>query len=250
MASINSLVDKPVEGLLYLPRSTGYAIPSMDSFKNIPIVGIARRQISFSAPCIYHDTFKSGYLAAQYLLRLGRRHLAFVAAVQPNSGIRTVQDLERLAQDSQAGSYPAIDRWNGYRQALTEAEVPYQSSHVIIGEFSLNGGFESGQRILSIPAPIDGIIAGSDMTAMGILSVLKQQGIRVPEDISVIGCNDDRLSSLCSPSLSTVRHDSYELGRRAVKMLNAMLSGEAVEDDMIDVTLIVRNSTIAKPPTV
>ena len=244
--AIANLIDKPLDGLIYLPRSTGYAIPKIDYFKDIPIVGISRRHIAFETACVYSDNVRSGYLATQYLLKLGRTSLAFVAAVQPGSGIRTVEDLERTAGQEDAGAYVAADRWRGYRAALQEAGVPYTQERVVIGEFSKHGGFESGQRILCIPGGVDGVVAGSDMTAMGIVSVLQSQGISVPESVSIVGCNDDSLASLCRPGLTTIRHESGELGRQAIRMLNDLTEGLRVENRMIDVSLVVRDSTVAK----
>jgi len=245
-AAIANLVDKPLDGLIYLPRSIGYAIPKINYFKDIPIVGISRRYLSCAAACVYSDSKKSGYMATRYMLRLGRTNLVFVAAVQPGSGIRTVEDLEHIAHTEQGGAYAAADRYLGYRQALAEADIPYDPDRVVIGEFTRLGGFETGQRILCIPGGVDGVIAGSDMIAAGIISVLQGQGIAVPQDISVMGCNDDSLTQLYSPSISTIHYHYEETGMQAVRMLNALLDGKAVEDCIMDVSLVARDSTTAK----
>ena len=244
--AISNLIDKPLDGLMYLPRSTGYDIPRIDYFKDIPIVGLSRRHISFASACVTSDNRQSGYLAAQYLLRLGRRDLIFVAAVQPGSGIESVAQLEQVAHSSEAGAYAAADRYLGFRQALSEAGVDYDPQRVLIGEFRRTGGIETGQRILSCPGPIDGVVAASDMTAAGIISVLQGQGIDVPGEISVVGCNDDSLSSLYFPSITTIRHDSERMGRLAVQMLNDLCTGKPVQSVMTGVTLVARESTTRK----
>lgn len=241
--ALANLVNKPVDALIYLPRHVGVPPRHLDYFKETPIVGVGRRYLGFSAPCVYHDAVKSGYISAKYLISLGCKRIAFVAGLYHTGYVSTPAQLEEMAASPLAGTHVAADRFSGYKQALDEADIPYDPSLVIISGFTLANGRSAAQQLI-ILGNVDGIIAANDLTAHTMLLCLQEQGYKVPEDISIIGFDDIYIARASNPPITTVRQDFRKMGQQALLMANRLLDKEVVcEDIMLDVELIVRKST-------
>jgi len=135
------------------------------------------------------------------------------------------------------------DRLTGYRQALAQADIPYDETLVAEGDFSEESGFFAMERLLR--AEPTAVFAASDVMAMGAVKALTQAGRRVPDDISVGGYDDDPIATLMSPPLTTVQQPVVDLGRRAAEMLIHLLEhpGAPVQPQLLSTRLIVRGST-------
>ena len=250
MAAISNLVNKPLDGVIYLPRHVGLPLRELEYFKEIPIVGVGRRTLGFSAPCVYSDNEKSGYLACRYLLSLDRARPAFVAGLLPQrqgeAYIHSREDFFALLRSPNAGAYIATDRFLGFRRALQEEDIPFQESQLFLSGFGRESGAGVAREIL-LDRMADGVVAPNDHSAIGMLQTFREQGYRVPEDISVIGFDDVPEAEFAIPALTTIHQQTEEMGRQAVRLVNRLLEGERdVEDVRLDVSIVTRASTSRK----
>jgi len=138
-------------------------------------------------------------------------------------------------------------RLDGYRSALDRAGLKYDPRLVREGDFHHEGGFAAGAGLLSLAEPPTAIFAGSDQQALGVYEAARQRGLRVPEDLSVVGFDDLPVARWASPPLSTVRQPLAEMGRAAAQMLGDLINGITLRTSRIELSteLIVRESTAA-----
>ncbi|WP_162877885.1 LacI family DNA-binding transcriptional regulator [Trinickia diaoshuihuensis] len=140
-----------------------------------------------------------GYTATECLIAAGHRRIGFING-------ETWQDA-------------AKDRLKGYRQALATADLPFDESLVRDGDWSSGKGYELTLSLMREPNPPTAIFCGNDLTAIGAIEAIKQLGLRVPEDVSVMGYDDQEIARHTHPPLTTVVLPNYELGRWAVETL-------------------------------
>jgi LacI family transcriptional regulator len=140
-----------------------------------------------------------GHLATEYLLNAGHRRIGYING-------EPWQDASK-------------DRLKGYRTALATADLPFAPELVRDGDWSSGLGFEHTLSLMHEPNPPSAIFCANDLTALGAIEAIKQLGLRVPEDISILGYDDQEIARHTHPALSTVVLPNYELGRWAVETL-------------------------------
>jgi LacI family transcriptional regulator len=160
-------------------------------------------------------------LGTRYLVERGARRIATIAGPQ---------DMP-----------PGVDRLRGWRTSLEAAGVP--ADLVETGDFTAASGAAAMRRLLERDPSIDGLFAANDQMAMGALSVLAEAGRRVPDEVAVVGFDDDRYAATTMPALTTVRQPAAQMGAEMASKLIRLIEGESVESDTILPTeLIVRAS--------
>ena len=118
-----------------------------------------------------------------------------------------------------------MDRFNGYRRALAENNIDFKDEYLIIGNLSLEAGTEAADTILKMDPLPDGVLVANDNCAIGCMLSLKQAGIRIPEDIAFVGFNNDPVSKVIEPNLTTINYPGYEMGEVAARNLINHLNG-------------------------
>jgi LacI family transcriptional regulator len=174
--------------------------------KSQPVVVTGR---SLSAPGLFSldfDNFEGGRLATHHLLTLGHRSIAFIAGDPRHPD--------------------ANERLRGYRAALAAAEVPFRPELVVPGQYSEDSGRMAVERLLDSREPFTAIFASNDQMAFGAGLALHRRGMRVPEDVSLVGFDDLAGALYSIPPLSTVHQPVYELGRLAATAMLQLLVGE------------------------
>jgi LacI family transcriptional regulator len=138
-------------------------------------------------------------------------------------------------------------RLDGYRSALDRAQVSYRPELIRHGDFQHEGGFLRGSELLDLPEPPTAIFAGSDQQALGVYEAARQHGLRVPQDLSIVGFDDLPVARWISPPLTTVRQPLTEMGRTAASMLGDLIDGKPLPTRRVELSteLIVRESTAA-----
>lgn len=129
--------------------------------------------------------------------------------------------------------------------------LPARPEWIIRGDFSLESGHDAAAKILEMEDRPTAVFCSADMVAFGLISGLQAAGLRVPEDISVVGFDDIEMSEFYVPALTTIRQDRHKLGRKAAEVLLARLVPGADSprtEEPLPVELVVRSST-APPPT-
>lgn len=175
-------------------------------------------------PCVNPDNVHGGYLATQHLIKLGRKRIAFLASTLSHYSIR--------------------QREKGYRQALYEAQMLMPPEYEVIAsplvdtEQSL---IYAMNELLNLPTPPDAIFAYNDVTAMIAINMCEQRGLKVPEDVAIVGFDNIETAAWGRPSLTTVAVDKHKLGHQAVSLLLSNALQE--KNQLLPVKLVIRESS-------
>jgi LacI family transcriptional regulator len=140
----------------------------------------------------------------------------------------------------------AEDRVAGYLRALTEAGLDIDPALVCYGQYSLKSGYTMTQQMLTVTPRPSALFAGNNFIAIGALRALRDAGLRVPEDLALVGFDDLPEDLVVDPFLTVAAQPAYEMGRRATELLLARLSGEApaeYQDVVLPTEIIIRGSS-------
>lgn len=224
---IEKFVDMRVDGIISVPSHN--PAPNVSHYlqaseQGIPLCFITTYYNDIAAPCIMTDLSHGSYCLTKYLLEAGHRCIAYIV------GNRAVP-VSNL-------------RLEGYLAAYRETKYPFSQDWIFVDEVTFDGGYQSTKKILEKFRP-DAILTVNDFMAMGVLKCLKEQGLRVPEDISVAGYDDLLYASLLETPLTTVRQPVEQMCRRAVTMmLEQIKTGQSTcEKVLLTPQLMVREST-------
>jgi LacI family transcriptional regulator len=179
--------------------------------------------------------------------------LASVGATNWAGGLAATDHLvglghRRIAAIGGPGNYLCSRaRIDGYRSALETAGIEYDPGLVRHGDFQHEGGFTLGGELLDLPRRPTAIFAGSDQQALGVYEAARVRGLRVPQDLSVVGFDDLPVSRWVSPPLTTVRQPLAEMGQAAAQMLGDLIEGLPLRTTRVELStqMIVRESTAA-----
>ena len=158
-------------------------------------------------PKVFTDNVTGGYLACRHLIEAGHRRIAHITGPVGLFSVR-----ERLA---------------GYRQALAEADIRFDATLVQCGAYDRRFGQVAAQAMLALPTRPTAVFAGSDYVAVGVLETLRDKGLDVPKDISLVGFDDMEFASLLMPPITTMRQSVRELGRTSVRILMEALTADS-----------------------
>ena len=198
--------------------------------KQIPIV-LACENISEEMkefPSVRIDNPAAAMEATNYLISLGHKKIAFIRG--------------------RSNSTLTLGRENGYRQAMTAAGITVEDEWVLEGQMSIEGARRSTRQLVNGRVPPTAIFCSNDEMAMAAIHEIKANGLRVPEDISVIGFDDIRFAEIMDPPLTTVGQPAIEIGERATYRLLQAIDGAEIGQatETVPHRLVVRRST-AKP---
>ncbi|MBQ4437057.1 MAG: LacI family DNA-binding transcriptional regulator [Clostridia bacterium] len=190
---------------------------------SIPLVFVDQEVAGRKTSSVIYESFEHGRMAAQYLLGLGHRDLMHIFGV--------------------ANNYDSIQRLAGFEAALKEAGVPLRKENILSGRFERAAAYRSMHRYLQEGYALpDAVFAANDLSALGCIEALKEYSIRVPEDISVIGCDDNLLSRYVTPGLTTIRTHMEELGVEAAKEVFRLITEKEGRIVRLPGDIIVRHS--------
>ena len=221
---IGALRARRVDGLIILTgRLSDAALAAHAS--ELPVVVTGRNCKAPGLCALSFDNFEGARLAAQHLLDLGHRRIAFI------SGDPRHPD--------------AKERLRGYRSALEAAGVAHAPALVMPGDYTENSGLVAVERLLESREPFSAILAANDQMAFGAALALHRRRLRVPDDVSLVGFDDLASAVYSTPPLSTVHHPVYELGQLAAQAMLQMLAGQTPTVALPSPRFIVRESTQA-----
>jgi len=222
--AINLLLAKRVDGLLITPVQD-----KDDDIKNlidanIPFVIVGRDFENIEVDAVYNDEVKGGFLATEYLINKGHKRIALINGFLHKS--------------------PAKGRLEGYKKALKKYGIPFDDALVSFGDIDVKDGYERTKQMLEKDLDFTAIFAYNDMMAFGSMQAIKEKGLRIPENIGLVGYDDIPFCSLMDPALTTIRLNKQELGIESVKLLLYRINGsrKKVKKIMLDVELIRRET--------
>ncbi len=217
------------DGLVYvLPRMTDDYLETLEKSTS-PIVLINYFRHETSLPVVRGDNVNGAHDAVSHLIELGHRRIAFVSG--------------------NAYTGQSDQREKGYAAALSDAGIKFDQELVYRGNFSEQSGMEAGLHLLALAEPPTAIFAASDAMAQGVMSAIREKGLRIPDDISVIGFDDIPAAAMTRPPLTTLRHPFDAMAHATVQELVRRIRGEPGRRHRIEFPseFIVRESTGPAP---
>lgn len=170
------------------------------------------------------DNRRAGYEATDHLIKQGCKRIVHITAM-PKRNVY-------------------VDRLEGYKQALKENNIGFNEEYVIISNLSQEAGSIAAARILEMKPIPDALFVANDNCAVGCMIALKKAGIKIPEDIAVVGFNNDPVSLVIEPNLTTINYRGYEMGEVAARNLINHLNGTATIRSTN--TIILRSELIVR----
>lgn len=220
-----NILGKRIDGAIILNEWVQEEQVKLIAENEMPTVFIDREQKGQCISSVVFDSYHEGELAARYLLELGNKTFGFMRGLENN--------------------FDNIERTRGFMHVLRQAGIILQEDYIWRGEFEQNAAYHSMKTFLESGKPLpDAIFAANDVSAIGTIEALLEEGIRVPEQVSVLGCDDIDTARLFKPSISTVRTSFERQGTLAVNHLVSLIKNE--EESSIDVLygrIIPREST-------
>lgn len=227
LAVLDTLMRRQVDALIVI----GGEIPGeqlRELADRLPVVVVTRQVEGLENQCICLDNFEGAYRATSYLVEMGHTAIAHI------TGNLSHQD--------------AHDRRAGYLQALADAGIEVNPNFIVEGDYTESSGVMGVARLLAARdgAPFTAIFAANDQMAAGVRLALHRRGIRVPEDVSLVGFDDLPYSPYMTPPLTTIRQPALEMGTKAAQLVLAMLENKPIQGILFPIQLVVRESVAVR----
>ena len=229
-ANAKNLFHKRVDGLI---ASLSFDTTDLDHFKpfmdkGVPVIFFDRVEQNGNNCVVVIDNAKCGYIATKHLIEQGCKRIAHVTS-----------SLKRNVYSQ---------RFKGYQDALFDHNIPFDEKLVLVNDLSENAGIESAERILKMRQRPDGIFLTNDFVAAVCMRTLKEHGIKIPEEMAIVGFNNDAIGKLIEPALTTINYPGIDVGEIAARNLINHLKGisdlHQTETIIVHSELIVRKSSL------
>jgi len=229
-ANAKNLFHKRVDGLI---ASLSFDTSNLDHFrpfveKGVPVIFFDRVEQNNNNTVVVIDNYKCGYQATRHLIAQGCKKIAHVTS-----------SLKRNVY---------AERYRGYRDALTDHQMAFDESMLIINDLSEKAGIESATSILAMEPRPDGVFITNDFVAAVCMRTLKEKNILIPDDIAIVGFNNDAIGKLIEPALTTINYPGKDMGEIAARNLIHHLKGtvniQNTNTIIINSDLIIRKSSL------
>ncbi|MCF7504680.1 MULTISPECIES: DNA-binding transcriptional regulator CytR [Vibrio] len=227
---VNLVFTKQADGMLLLGTDHPFDVSKPEQKNLPPMVMACEFAPELELPTVHIDNLTSAFEAVNYLAQLGHKRIAQI------SGPATAT-LCKFRQQ-------------GYQQALRRAGVSMNPAYSTVGDFTFEAGAKAVRQLLALPEQPTAIFCHNDAMAIGAIQEAKKLGLRVPQDLSIVGFDDIQFAQYCDPPLTTISQPRYEIGRQAMLMMLDLLKGNDVQagSRLLEAKLVVRGSTA--PPRI
>ena len=223
---ISMLLAKQVDGIILISTSGESEFVGLISDQRVPVVIADRQLLDCDADIVLVDNYRGGRLATEHLLSLGHVRIGILTGPSNTS--------------------PSADRVHGHIDALSAAGLAIDDALIVRGDFRYGSVASQTHQLLELEQPPTAIFACNDVMAMAAMAAIRERGLDVPRDVSVVGFDDIPQASFTWPPLTTVAQPIEELGRVATDLLLQRMSEDRLgsgERVMLDVKLMVRGSS-------
>jgi len=222
--AIHDLISRSIDGIIFVESWLREASPALD-LANKPYVFVHRVFSGGARNSVLVDDRYGARLAIDHLADLGHRRIAFIKGPE--------------------GWDATTNRFIGYQETLARRGLRYEPALVQEGDWELPGGFAAAQTLLALPERPTAIFAANDFMALGAIYAIQEAGLRVPNDIAIVGYDDREIARLSRPTLTTVTMPCYETGQASARLLLSLLDKQEEPDEpiLIPGQLIVRESS-------
>lgn len=222
-----SFEERRVDGIIVTASRVGALhVPAMEKMR-VPLVLLNNQHASDFAHSVIINNIEAGIEATRHLIQLGHRRIAYIG--------------DRCGYQSDA------ERREGYRRALSEAGLAWNAALAALGDGKPEGGEQAMAHLLELRPRPTAVFCYNDMSALGAMRRLRAEGLKIPDDFSVVGFDDLYLSRYLDPPLTTVAQPMRQMGRMAMETLLKIFDGERSAHNLrVQGQLIVRGTT-ARP---
>lgn len=202
---VRLLREKWIDGMVFTSASGSGSQVKQFMENRIPVVVIDRAVKGAEVDSVTLDNIAGARLAVDHLAKVGHRAIGLIAGPKVST---------------------SLDRTEGYRRALVAMGLPVCPEWMASGDFRFESGYEAMKRLLQARERLTAVFAVNDLMAIGAIRAAEEAGLRVPEDLAVVGFDDIMLATLVRPALSTIRQPTYEMGASAVDLLLDRITGQ------------------------
>ncbi len=225
-AAVEDLLDRQVDALIFAAMGTRQVeFPPIPA--HVPALLVNSYAADRKLPSILPDELAGGRAAIEHVLGLGHRQIAFIAGRE--------------------AAWATKARLRGYREGLAAAGLSLDQNPVYFGNYRIDTGYELTMRAMDVPRRPTALLLGNDQMAAGAYLALARMGLRIPDDVSVVGYDDEPLAADLAPALTTVRIPFYEMGRIAAQHTLSRTIDELGERSYEPCTIVHRSSTNPPP---
>ena len=231
-ANAKNLFNKRVDGLI---ASLAFDTTNLDHYKpfadkGVPVIFFDRVEQTGKNTVVVIDNYRCGYLATSHLIEQGCTRIAHITS-----------SLKRNVY---------TQRYKGYMEALSDNQIPFDESLLIVADLSEQAGILSAEKVLTMDPRPDGLFITNDFVAAVCIRTLKEAGIRIPQDMAVVGFNNDVIGKLIEPALTTINYPGIDMGEIAARNLVNHLQGNnnlrQTNTIVVRSELIVRQSSLKR----
>ncbi|WPP50042.1 LacI family DNA-binding transcriptional regulator [Catalinimonas niigatensis] len=190
---------------------------------HIPMVSIDRISTEIETDRVIIDNYAAGFKATEHLIQMGCKRIAHFGGAQ----------YRNIYQGRQ----------HGYIDALKKYDLPIDETLIVHSKLSLEEGWKGAEYLLNLPAPPDGIFSANDSAAVSAIQYAKQKGVCIPRDLAIVGFNDDPISSIIEPGLTTVSHPAFDMGKIAAQQV---LKNKLTQDIVQSQTIVLKTELILR----
>jgi DNA-binding LacI/PurR family transcriptional regulator len=228
LQAVETLREKQVDGVIVTASRIGalYASHLERTGRPVVLVNNHNEQSGRYVYSVTVDNNDGGFCATEYLLHLGHRRIAYVSAPPHHS--------------SDQG------RFRGYLDALGEYNVIFDPQLVIQGDGQAEGGKKALIKLMTLASRPTAVFCYNDMTAVGLMHSAHQIGLRIPEDLSVIGFDDIPFATYVNPSLTTIAQPKQEMGQMAMQIMLQLITARAIKEDLPTSSVIVKGHLVVR----
>ncbi|WP_090123873.1 ribose operon transcriptional repressor RbsR [Kosakonia arachidis] len=219
-SNLETLMQKRVDGLLLLCTETHQPSQEiMQRYPSIPTVMMDWAPFDGDSDLIQDNSLLGGDMATQYLINKGFTRIACITG-----------PLDKT---------PARLRLEGYREAMTRAGLTIREGDEIESDFEFGGGFDAMQALLAMNEPPQAVFIGNDAMAVGAYQALYQSGLKIPQDMAIVGYDDIELARYMTPPLTTIHQPKDELGELAIDVLIHRIADPGLQQQRLQLTPIL-----------
>lgn len=233
---LNTLRSHNISGLILTPATGGLLnqqkneafVEAVENL-NVPVVLLDRDVEYVNWNGVFTDNFKGAYDATNELLKAGHTKVA------------TISGDQRL--------HIGKERMMGYKKAIQDAGMKLEQKYIKVGDFSTKKGYQMMKELLNMSTPPTAVFSPNNLTTMGVLKAIREEGLTIPEDMAVVGFDDIELLDVLGIKLTAMKRDTVDMGREAMSLLLRLMNNDSdsVNDSqriIIDPELVLRGSEI------
>ena len=203
---LDQLIKRRVDGIIFICSSLEKKDFQLVQEQKIPVVLIGEHKNSLGLHVVSIDCKQSAKKAVNHLLESGHEKIAMLYGTEPQ-----IENEYKMA---------------GYKQALKEAELPFVRDYLREVENTIEGGYLGAKKLAELADPPRAIFASSDYIAFGAMDAIKDKGLKIPDDMAVMGFDNVRMSNLVEPKLTTVEVPLHKMGVYGARLLFDIIEGE------------------------